>query len=127
MDYDQEFYKDTYTNMELALNRGDQGPTYPCVTKRLKDDECCPIGTANDNQIIDTRMYEVEYTAGYKTSLAANTIDENIFAQVDTEGNRHIIFDKIVDHCTDGKEINQQDAFTTNSKDVKRGHDTTLG
>ena len=125
--FDPEVYEDTYTNMELALDRGDEGPTFAKVTKRLKDAEGRPIGTANDNPILDTRMYEVEYLDGYKTSLTANTIAENLFAQIDTEGNRHVLFDMIVDHRTDGKEVKQQDAFTTNSRGVKRRRETTKG
>ena len=108
----------------MALDRGDQGPTYARVTKRLKDAEGRLILTASDNPILDTRMYEVEYVYGYKTSLNANTIAENLFAQVDIEGNRHVQFDEIVDHRTNGKEVKQQDAFTTNTKGVKRRRET---
>ena len=32
-------------------------------------------------------MYEVEFADGEKASLAANYIAENLFAQVDDEGN----------------------------------------
>ena len=103
MTYDPKVYKDTYTNMELSLDCGDIGPTFAWVTKQLKDAEVRPIGTANNNPIIDTRMYEVEYPVGYKTSLANNTIAKNLFARVDAEGNWHVLFDTIVDHCTDSK------------------------
>jgi hypothetical protein len=83
---------DTYLNMELALERGDHKPTYVKVTKCLKDKDGLPIDTANDNPILDSRMYEVEYQDGYKTALAANVIAENLFAQVDQEGNRQVLF-----------------------------------
>ena len=58
--------------MELAMPRESDGPEYARVTKRLKDAKGLPIGTANDNPILDTRMYEFEYLDGYKQSLAAN-------------------------------------------------------
>ena len=32
----------------------------------------------------------------HKASLAANAIAENLFAQIDDEGNRHVLFDEIV-------------------------------
>ena len=32
--------------------------------------------------ILDTRMYEVEYSDGYKTAMTANTIASNLFYQV---------------------------------------------
>ena len=62
-----------------------------------------PIGTSHENPILDTRVYEVEYADGYKSSMVANAIAMNLFAQVDAEGNRHALFEEIADHRTDGK------------------------
>ena len=78
---------DTYMNMEVGVPRDDDGPTFARVTKRLRDANRLPIGVANDNPILDTRMYEVEYPDGYKALLSANVISQNMFAQVDDEGN----------------------------------------
>ena len=77
---------DTYLNMELAIDRGGEHPMSARVTKRLKDHEGKPIGTAHQNPIMDTRMYEVEYTNGFKQAMSANVIAENMFASVDEEG-----------------------------------------
>ena len=71
-------------------------------------------------------MSDVKYADGYKTSLAANTISEKVFAEVDAEGNQHVLFDEITDHRTDGKEVKQHDAFTTNLRGVQRRHKTTV-
>ena len=101
--YDPDICEDTYDNMELAIDQGEDGPAFACVTKRLKDAEGRPIGVANDNPILYTRMHEVKYAESYKTSLASDTIANNLFAQVDAEGNRHVIFDKIMDHRTNGE------------------------
>ena len=38
--------------------------------------------------------------------MTENAIAQNMFAQVDAEGNHHGLFDEIVDHRTDGTEIN---------------------
>jgi hypothetical protein len=59
-------------------------------------------------------MYEVEFQDGHRASLAANAIAENLFAQIDDEGNRHILFDEIIDYRTNNKQVTQQDAFITN-------------
>ena len=69
--------------MELALDRGGEQPEYARVKKRLKDNQGWPIGIASDNQILYTRMYEVEYQESHMAALAANIIAENIFSQVD--------------------------------------------
>ena len=41
---------------------------------------------------MDTRVYELEYPYGHKESLDENTFAENIFDQVDGDGNRHVLF-----------------------------------
>ena len=67
---------DTYLNMELALPRDGDGPEFARVTKRLRDANGLPIGTANDNPILDTRLYEVEYLDGHRAFLSAKAIAE---------------------------------------------------
>jgi hypothetical protein len=126
-DFTPDVFDDTYVNMELAVPRDGDGPEYAKVTRRLRDKDGLPIGKANKNPILDTRMYEVEYPDGHKASLAANAIAENMFAQVDDEGNRHVLFEEIVDHRTDGSEVKQQDAFITTRNGNKRRRETTKG
>ena len=85
---DEEFtpdtYDDRYLNMELAVPMADNpNPQYARVMKRLRDADGVPIRTANENPILDSRMYEVEYQDSTKASLAVNYIAENLFSQVD--------------------------------------------
>ncbi|KAI2511667.1 Reverse transcriptase (RNA-dependent DNA polymerase) [Fragilaria crotonensis] len=128
---DQEFtpdsFDDTYLNMELALPRDGGEVQFGRVVKRMRDKDGLPIGTANDNPILDSRLYEVEFQDGYKTSLAANAIAENLFAQIDDEGNRHVLFQEIIDHRTNGKQTLQQDAFITTRTGTQRRRETTIG
>ena len=112
-DFTPDTYDDTYLNMELALLRDGAEVQFGHVVDRLRDKDGLPIGTAHDNPILDTRMYKDEFQDGHRASLAANTIAENLFAQIDDEGNRHVLFDKIVDHRTNVKQLLQQDAFLT--------------
>ena len=49
--YDPDIYEDTYANLELAIDRGEDGPAFARVTKRLKGVEGRQIGVANDNKI----------------------------------------------------------------------------
>ena len=72
-------------------------------------------------------MYEVEYLDGFTASMAANPIAKNMFAQVDEEGNRHVLFDEIVEHRCDGNLVKMQDAFSTNTRGVKQRLPTTKG
>ena len=117
---------DTYLQMELALPQGDSlEPRLAKVTKRMKDANGIPIGTAHDNPLLDTRMYEVEYVDGKKAALSANHIAENLFAQVDDEGNRHVLMHEIIDHRTNGQEVKHQDTFLTTKMGTKRRREMT--
>ena len=116
-----------HLQMELAFDRGDDSPSFAKVTKRLRDAQVLPIGTANDNRILDTWMYEVEDLDGFPTSMAANSIAENMFAQVDEEGNGHVLFDEIIEHRCDGNQVKMQDAFSANTRGVKQRRPTTKG
>jgi hypothetical protein len=95
---------------------------FPALTPRF-----LPIGTAHDNPILDSWMYEVEYQDDYKSAMAANAIAQNLFAQVDAEGNCQLRFDEIIDHRTNGKEVKQQDAFLTTRSGTRRQRETTIG
>jgi len=113
--------------MELAFPRDDEGPEFARVTKRLRDANGIPIGTADDNPLIDTRIYEVEYLDGHKASLSANSIAQNLFATIDEDGNRYVMLDSIIDSRTDGTEIIAADATVTSKNVGRRKRETTKG
>ena len=48
---------DTYLKMEVALPRDGEGPELARVVKRLRDKGSIPIGTANGNPILGSRVY----------------------------------------------------------------------
>ena len=124
--FDPDCY-DNYLQMEVAIDKGGEHPEIARVTKRLKDHRGNPIGTANDNPILDTRMYEVEYADGHKQALSANVIAENMLATVDEEGHRHLILDHIIDFRKNGDALSQEEAFILTSNGTKRRKETTKG
>ena len=118
---------DTYLNMEIALSRDYDGSEFARVTKRLRDANCIPIGTAYDNPILDSCLYEVKYLDGYKASLAANAIASNLFSQIDDKGNRHTLLGSITDHRVYGNELKETDAYIISPNGGKRCKKTTKG
>ena len=70
-----------------------------------------PIGTSNDNPLLDTRLYKVDMPDGTVEELVVNSISENLFAQYDEDRFMYQILDKIVDHCTNGQAISTDDAY----------------
>ena len=97
--------------MEIDINRHNSGPEFARVTKLLKEKCGIPIGTASKNSILDTRMCEVEYADGYNIAMVANTITNNLLAQVNQDGQRFILFDEMINHRNFGKEIKEEDTF----------------
>ena len=57
-----------------------------------------PIENKNDNYILDTREYKVQFKDGATNIYGSNIIMENIYSQVDEEGNMFVLMDEIVDH-----------------------------
>ena len=97
--------------MELALYSYDNGHEFSRVNKRLKDKDGRPIGIAAENPILDTRMYKVEYSDGYKTAMTANAISSNLFAQIDQDGQCFALFGAIIDSRIGNTHIKEGDAF----------------
>jgi hypothetical protein len=118
-----DVFDDTYLNMEIALPCGAGGQDdvqFARVTKRLRDKDGRPIGTANDNPLLDTREYEVEFLDGHQESISANLIAQHMFSQVDEEGHRHLILANIIDHRSDNLAIPKEDAFVVMRNGVRR-------
>ena len=65
---------------------------------RLSENCGISTGKSSENSILDTHMYDVEYPYGNMSSLAANVIVENICVQADSEGERQVLFEEIIDH-----------------------------
>ena len=75
------------------------------VVRRKRDADGKLIGRTSTNPILDTSMYEVEFQDGHVESYVANLIAENIYEQLNDEGNRYRIIDQIIDHKKDGSAI----------------------
>ena len=69
----------------------------------------------------------MEFADGEKASLVAKYIAENLFTQIDDEGNRQVLMNEIIDYQTNVTELKQQDAFNTTKMGTKRRQETTKG
>jgi hypothetical protein len=116
-----------YLRMELALPRDGDGPALARVKKRLKDANGKPIGVANKNPILDTRIFQVEFLDGHTASMTANAIAEHLFAQVDSEGRRLLLIDEIIDHRASKEALKVADGYVTTRNGRKHQRKTTKG
>ena len=60
-DYTPDGLDNTYWNTEVAFPRYGEGPEIARVVKSLREKDGIPIGTANYNPILESRIYEVVY------------------------------------------------------------------
>jgi hypothetical protein len=124
-------FDDTYLNKEIVIARGAGGSKYDQygrVTKLLpRDADGQPIGTANDNPLLDTREYLVQFLDGHIKAIVAILIAQHLNSQIDEENRQHIRLDDIIDHRKSKYAIDKADVFTTMSNGVKRKRETTQG
>eukprot|EP00980_Cylindrotheca_fusiformis_P024635 scaffold12186_cov89-Cylindrotheca_fusiformis.AAC.1 len=76
---------------------------------------------------IQGSQYEVELPDGSTDEYFANTIAENIYAQVDSEGREQAIVKEIIDHKSDGNAIPKSQGFFRTSSGNMRPKRTTSG
>ncbi len=104
---------DNYISAEVLLPKGDiLVPAH--VVSRKRDTDGNPAGVANTNPLLDTRVYNVEFSDGHQEEYAANIIAENIFAQVDPEGNQYLLLDEITGHHSDSSALEKKDMWIQN-------------
>ena len=70
--------------MKLGLLRREDGGLMHAIVKRRKlDYEGKIVGIMNNNSLLDTRAYEVEFYDSTTKFLPANIVSENLLVQVD--------------------------------------------
>ena len=103
-DYKDEEEFESYLNAEVLLPQNGAHMRSAKVIGRAKDFDGMDISSYNPNPLLDTRVYNVMFPDGAIEQYASNVIADNILNQVDDEGKHYQLFDKIVDHKTDGTE-----------------------
>ena len=90
---------DPYIDMELSIRPNEEETAhFARVKRRSTDDEGKPLGRPSNNPLTDHRLYDVEFLDGRIQTMSANVIAENLIAQVDDDGRRHLFLDEIIDH-----------------------------
>ena len=67
---------------------------------------------------MDTREYEVELEDGTTDHIFANKIAENIYSQLDDEGQEILAFGDIIDNRKDGTALTKENGFV----ELRHGH-----
>ena len=84
------------------------------------------MGRAHMNQILDTRTYQVECARGEVTDLTINNIAYSMYAQCDTDRNKYLLPDTLVDYHKDIRAISLAEQQTI-ILGITVTHKTTAG
>ena len=117
---------DGYLTASVMLPRGGE-VLRAQVVSRKRDANGNPIGRANPNPILDTRVYEVEFEDGAREYYSANLIAENMYSQIDTEGNRYLLLSEIIDHLKDKRAMDKDDGTYVDKHGRAKPRITTQG
>jgi hypothetical protein len=127
---DQEGYTpeafDGYLTASVMLPRGGE-VLKAQVVARKRDANGNPVGRANNNPILDTREYEVEFDDGIRDTYGANLIAECMYSQLDAEGNRHALISEIIDHKANNRAMKIADGTFIDKRGRSRPRITTQG
>jgi hypothetical protein len=117
---------DQLLTAEVLLPQGDQ-MKMGHVTGYKRDQNGNPIGRSHVNPLLNSRMYQVEFTDGTRQDYAANMIAEAIYSQVDDEGNKLLLFNDVIAHRKNKKAVKKQDMYIRSTNGNKHMKKTTIG
>ena len=83
-------WRDQYVNAEILLLR-EHKIARGQVVHWKHDANGNPIGRSNQNPIMDTHLYDMEFTGGEMTELAANINAESMYTQCDIDWNKYLL------------------------------------
>jgi hypothetical protein len=79
------------------------------VTSRRRDADGKPVGKSHSNPLLDSRLYDVEYSDGSMDSSTAYTIAQSMYSQINDEGYTYQLMDKIINHQKEGTALSKED------------------
>ena len=88
---------DEHINAEVIMPDKEGNPVLTKVKSRKRDSAGNPVGDANSNPILDTRVYELQFPDGRVEEYAVNMIAENLFEQADEDGWDSVMIEEFID------------------------------
>ena len=85
------------------------------------------VGDFNSNPLLNTIMYDVEFSDGATKEYAANTIAESLYSTVDSNGHSRAVLESILDHTKDDRAIEKADKYLVTKSGSRRIRKTTIG
>lgn len=119
---------DNYINAEVILPEKDGSAVLTKVKGRKRDAAGNPVGKANKNPILDTRVYQLQFPDCRVEEYAVIMIAENLFEQADEDGWDRCIIEEFLDICKDDSiAVPKERGTYFNTAGVERNVVTTKG
>ena len=93
---------DNYVNISVIYPRVNSYSRGKVIGRKIYADGN-DVGRSNDNPILDTREYNVEYDDGEVRELMANVSAESMYAACNDYGNEYLTMDSIVNYWKSNK------------------------
>ena len=119
---------DEYIGSQIVIPNKEAVPVLAIVKKRKRDALNQPIGTKNENPILDSRIYELEFPDGRIEEYSVNVLAENLFNMADEDGWDTGLLEEVIDfRSNDDIAVKAQDGFREMSNGEKVPVITTKG
>ena len=107
---DQQPAYDRIINSEVQLQLGEEFAVGK-VKQRAVGPDGEVVGTYDENPMLNSIVYEVEFPDGQVREYGANVIAENMLTQVDSDGYRLSLMDGIIDYRKDETAVPLEDKY----------------
>ena len=110
----QPFY-DKLINAEVQLQMGDSLVKGKVIGRSVEPDGTI-IGSYDDNPMLNSFLYDVEFPDGQVKEYLANVLAENMLTRVDRDGFSVTLLEAIIDYKKDESAINIADKYIITPK-----------
>ena len=117
---------DHFIHAEVSLPKG-ENIQLARVIGLARNEDGSAIGMHDDNPMLNTLVYDVEFPGGTIKEYAANVIAENLYSQVDTDGRSYMLLDAIIDYKKNENAVSKADKYVTTKSGRRRLRKSTAG
>ena len=113
-EYHDELVKeltDKFIGSDIVVPRFDNWQKGRIKSRKRTADGMLLVGKENSEPLLDTRIYEVEFTDGGIHEYSTNTIIESIHSGLQDFSHSDSVFESIIDHRKDIEAVTKEDAF----------------
>jgi hypothetical protein len=97
------------------------------VIGRTLGDHGSTMGSYDDNPVLNSMIYDVEFSYGNIEEYVANILAENMFSQLNPYGYNTILLIEIIDYCKDDSAVPLEDKYLTRRSGQRRLRKTSQG